>query len=173
MDMGHLSTKSMLARAVILVALVVVESLWLEGSELARSMLDGAQLMIARSAGLALDLAGFENTVKGNEIQLPDGAVAVTEECVGLDVSLFLASAMLVQSAPVCQKILGAVASVLAVSSLNWVRVVTLALLVQVHPSLFDAVHYYVWPAAIIIVAVAILLLWMRTLPGGAEVDTA
>ena len=54
MDMGHLSTKSMLARAVILVALVVVESLWLEGSELARSMLDGAQLMIARSAGLAL-----------------------------------------------------------------------------------------------------------------------
>ena len=98
--MSRLSKKSTLARAVLLVTLVVVESLWLEDSERVRSTLEGAQLMVARSAGLVLSHAGFENTVDGINIQLANGAVAVTEECIGLDVSLFLASAMFVQSAP-------------------------------------------------------------------------
>ena len=167
--MSRLSTKSLLARAVLLVTLVVVESLWLEDSELARSTQEGAQLMIARSAGLVLSLAGFENTVDGIKIQLANGAVAVTEGCVGLDVSLFLASAMFVQPTPLRRKLLGAVASLLAVTGLNWIRVITLALLVQGNRTAFDVAHSYVWPAVIILSCVAILLLWMRTPPGDTE----
>ena len=169
--MSRLSKKSMLARAVLLVTLVVVESLWLEDGERVRSTLEGAQLMVARSAGLVLSLAGFENTVDGINIQLANGTVAVTEECIGLDVSLFLASAMFVQPAPLRRKLLGAVASLLAVTGLNWIRVITLALLLWEDRTVFDVTHLYVWPAVIILACVAILLLWMRTIPGDAEAN--
>ena len=121
-----------------------------------------------------MGLLGFENAVDGNRIALSGGSVRVTEECVGFDVSLFVASAMWVYPAPWRRKLLGTAAAFGTVTGLNWLRVVTLSLLVQGSRAAFDVSHTYVWPGAIIVACVAVFLLWIRALPragaaGGAD----
>jgi len=169
--MNRLSTRWMLARAAALVALVVAQSIFLQESELARALLSSAQELAARAAGAVLRLGGLENSVDGIRIVLARGAVDVTDDCVGLDISLFLASAMLVHPAPLRSKLAGFVAAFAVVMTLNWMRVVTLAALAGSGAPAFEVAHVYLWPSVIIVSCVATFLLWARSLP--AAVPTA
>ena len=99
-------------------------------------------------------------------------AVDIVNGCTGLDVAVFLASAILVFPAPWRSRLRGAALASVVVFFVNFLRVVTLCVLNEKSESAFDVVHVYVWPAFISLVCLATLLVWIRSVtPAPAQGD--
>jgi exosortase/archaeosortase family protein len=89
-------------------------------------------------------------------------SVVVTMECSGADVMALAAGVIMAYPASWRRRV-GGVALVLpALLLLNIVRVGTLSR-VAASPSLFNALHLYVWPALLMTASVALVVGWMRS----------
>jgi exosortase/archaeosortase family protein len=162
--MDRPSAFSMVTRALALVALVVAESLWLQSSGWGRGLVAALQGIYAETASAFLGLVGLDARLDGIVIRTGGAPVEVTDDCVGLDVGLFLGSAMLVYPAPLRRKVVGCGAALGVVMVLNWMRVVMLTLLAQGAPAVFEVTHVYVWPGLLIAVCVGVFVAWLRGL---------
>lgn len=128
-----------------------------------RVLLAPARLGIAWAAGAVLSLV-FENVrVIGERVFVGLSAVEVVNSCTGVDVGIFLGSAMLVYPAPWRTRALGVAAAFALVLALNFVRVLTLCVLNATSPPAFEIVHVYVWPALIAAFSLGTLLFWIQT----------
>ncbi|HTO51980.1 MAG TPA: exosortase H [Myxococcota bacterium] len=109
-------------------------------------------------------LAPFREGVyaDGERVFVGGAAVEIVNGCTGVDVAIFLSSAMLVFPAPWRARLFGVAAAFAIVLVTNFARVLTLCVLNASSPAAFELVHVYVWPASISLVCLATLLGWIR-----------
>ena len=152
-------------RSAVYVALVVALSNLLLLDVVDRILLEPVRIGIASAAGHVLALA-FENVrVVGQRVFVGGSAVEIVNSCTGIDVGVFLASAMLVFPAPWRARAQGVLAAFAIVFAVNFLRVLTLCWLNSSSPPTFELVHVYVWPAFISGVCLATLLVWIQLVP--------
>jgi exosortase/archaeosortase family protein len=151
-----------LLRAAVYGAAAVAISNALLVDELDRVLLGPLRQAIARAAAAVLSLLGTPATANADAVQLQRGAVQIVDACTGLDLSLLLAAAMLLFPAGWRARLAGITAAFAVLMPLNFFRVLSLAYWVEASPAWFEISHAYVWPALVLIAALATLLGWMQ-----------
>lgn len=149
-------------RSVVYVLLVVGLSNLLLLPAVDRALLAKLRLWIASGAGTVLERVLSDVRVVGERVFVGPSAVEIVNSCTGLDVGIFLASAMLVFPAPWRSKLAGVLAAFAVVSLVNFLRVLTLCWLNARSHGAFELVHVYVWPAFISATCLATLLVWIQ-----------
>ena len=156
-------------RSVLYVVLVVGLSNLLLVEAIDRDLLGHVREGVASLAAGLLSLFRDDVRAAGQTVFLGGSAVEIVNGCTGVDVAIFLASAMLVYPASWPAKLRGVALAFAVILATNFVRVLTLCLLNASSPRAFELVHVYVWPAFISLVCLATLLLWIRSAaPGDA-----
>ena len=92
--------------------------------------------------------------------------VRIERGCNGLEAVIILFSAVFAFPAPWKNKFIGFVAGFFAIQLLNLVRIISLFYLGQWNYTAFEWFHLYLWQALIILDALVVWLIWLRTLPG-------
>lgn len=97
--------------------------------------------------------------------------VRIERGCNGLEAVIILFSAIFAFSAPLRSKLIGFVIGFFAIQLLNLVRIISLYYLGQWNYTAFEWFHLYLWQALIILDALVVWLIWLRTLPGNGIAD--
>lgn len=119
---------------------------------------------IAEAASFVISSLGFKARTLGTHVFLSRSSVEIVNSCTGVDVSIFLATAMLVFPASWKAKLWGVLLGVFVVVALNFLRVLTLCFFIDSDIELFELTHYYIWPGFIILACLATLLVWIQSL---------
>jgi len=91
--------------------------------------------------------------------------VRIERGCNGVEAMIILFAAIFAFPAPLKNKFIGFVAGFFAIQILNLVRIVSLFYLGQWNEVAFEWFHLYLWQALIILDALVVWLIWLRTLP--------
>lgn len=150
-------------RAALYVALVVGLSNLLLVEAIDRDLLGHVRSGIAALAAGLLSVFRGDVRAVAQTVFVGTGAVEIVNGCTGVDVAIFLASAMLVYPAAWAAKLRGVALAFAVMLGTNFLRVVTLCVLNASAPRAFELVHVYVWPAVISLVCLATLLGWIRS----------
>ena len=116
---------------------------------------------------LLLPFAQLQERVADQLTGVQTDAVYVDASCSGGDAMALCLGAVLAFPAPWSARLRGAGIGLLVIMAFNTVRIGNLSL-VAAYPSLLDILHIYVWPAILIVVAVAYVYAWMRRQMGPA-----
>ncbi len=92
--------------------------------------------------------------------------VRIERGCNGLEAVIILFAAIFAFPAPFKNKMIGFVIGFFAIQLLNLVRIISLYYLGQWNYTAFEWFHLYLWQALIILDALVVWLIWLRTLPG-------
>ncbi len=95
--------------------------------------------------------------------------VTIVAGCNGVEATLMLVAAMLAWPGSFRHKALGIVAGVAAIQGLNLVRVVSLYFLGRWNLAVFEFAHLYAWQLLIMLDALVVWLVWLRTAPAPRE----
>jgi len=109
-----------------------------------------------------------ENVIAtGNVIRdkLSGFGVRIERGCNGVEAIIILFSAIFAFPSPFRSKLIGIVAGFFAIQLLNLVRIISLFYLGQWNYTAFEWFHLYLWQALIILDALVVWLIWLRTLP--------
>jgi exosortase H (IPTLxxWG-CTERM-specific) len=103
-------------------------------------------------------------TASGNVLRSAANGFAVSIEagCNGVEATLVLVAAMLSFPAPWRKKLAGLAIGIVAVQSLNIVRVISLFYLGQWNYRVFEWAHLYVWQALIMLDVLIVWVVWVR-----------
>ena len=96
-------------------------------------------------------------------------AVSIEPGCNGVEAMIILFAAIFAFPAPLKSKIIGFVIGFFAIQGLNLVRIISLFYLGQWNMTWFNWFHLYLWQALIILDALVVWLIWLRTLPPPAR----
>jgi exosortase H (IPTLxxWG-CTERM-specific) len=91
--------------------------------------------------------------------------VRIERGCNGVEAVIILFAAIFAFPAPIKHKLVGFVIGFFAIQGLNLVRIVSLFYLGQWNQVAFEWFHLYLWQALIILDALVVWLIWLRTLP--------
>ncbi len=91
--------------------------------------------------------------------------VRIERGCNGVEAVIILFAAIFSFPAPIKHKLIGFVIGFFAIQALNLVRIVSLFYLGQWNQVAFEWFHLYLWQALIILDALVVWLVWLRTLP--------
>ena len=159
-------------RALVYLALVVGLSNLLLVPAIDQTLLARVRSAVAYLTAALLSVFRGDVHAVAERVFVGGSAVDIVNGCTGLDVAVFLASAILVFPAPWRDRLRGAALASVVVFFVNFLRVVTLCVLNESSESAFDVVHVYVWPAFISLVCLATLLVWIRSVtPEPARAD--
>ncbi len=119
---------------------------------------------LARATAATVKMCGYDVRVSGRDLRTPKGdfAVTITSGCDAAEPTLLLCVAMLLFPLPWVRRLLGAAAAVLLIAVINFVRIVSLWIVGVNWNGAFDVVHFSVWPFALICMAMATFMLWLR-----------
>lgn len=92
-------------------------------------------------------------------------AVEIQPGCNGVEALIILFAAMFAFPAPLKHKLIGFGFGFIAIQALNLVRIISLFYLGQWNMTWFEWFHLYLWQALIILDALVVWLIWLRTLP--------
>lgn len=120
--------------------------------------------VVARAAGLVLNVMAEGVTVAGTEIRSPGFAVDVENGCNGLETALLLAAAVLAFPASWKSRAIGLLVGFFGIQAINLVRVVSLFWIGRHRPALFSAAHTVVWQSVVVLAGVALFLVWAARL---------
>jgi len=113
---------------------------------------------------------GFDDNVVATGNVLRDKVsgfgVRIERGCNGLEAVIILFSAIFAFPAPLKNKFIGFAIGFFAIQLLNLVRIISLYYLGQWNYTAFEWFHLYLWQALIILDALVVWLIWLRTLPG-------
>ncbi len=118
--------------------------------------------IVARASGWVLSLLGEEITVTGCDLSSPRFAVTIYNGCNGLITSLILLSGILAFPAPRRAKLVGALAGLSIIQTVNLMRIVSLYYIGAYLPELFNASHIVVWQSLVILTGVVLWIVWAR-----------
>ena len=121
--------------------------------------------VIASVSGAILRVIGEPITVNGTTISGGGFAVNIENGCNGIEAALLFVSAVLAFPAPWRSRLLGAVAGLLAIQVVNFVRVVSLFWIGRHHPALFQSSHTVIWQSAVVLFGVVLFFLWAARQP--------
>ena len=116
---------------------------------------------------LLLPFAQLQERVADQLTGVQTDAVYVDASCSGGDAMALCLGAVLAFPATWSARLRGAGIGLLVIAAFNIVRIGNLSL-VATHPTLLDLLHIYIWPAILILVAVAYVYAWMRRQMGPA-----
>ena len=116
---------------------------------------------------LLVPFAQLQERVADQLTGAPTDAVYVDASCSGGDAMALCLGAVLAFPATWSARLRGAGIGLLVIAAFNIVRIGNLSL-VAAHPTLLDLLHIYIWPAILIVVAVAYVYAWMRRQMGPA-----
>jgi len=91
--------------------------------------------------------------------------VRIERGCNGVEAVIILFAAIFSFPAPIKHKFVGFVIGFFAIQLLNLVRIVSLFYMGQWNQVAFEWFHLYLWQALIIMDALVVWLVWLRTLP--------
>lgn len=91
--------------------------------------------------------------------------VRIERGCNGVEALIILFAAIFAFPAPLKNKLIGFTIGFFAIQGLNLVRIVSLFYLGQWNEVAFEWFHLYLWQALIILDALVVWLVWLRTLP--------
>jgi exosortase H (IPTLxxWG-CTERM-specific) len=91
--------------------------------------------------------------------------VRIERGCNGVEALIILFAALFAFPAPLKNKIVGFAIGFVAIQGLNLVRIISLFYLGQWNQVAFEWFHLYLWQALIILDALVVWLVWLRTLP--------
>ena len=91
--------------------------------------------------------------------------VRIERGCNGVEALIILFAAIFSFPAPFKNKIIGFVIGFFAIQVLNLIRIISLFYLGQWNQVAFEWFHLYLWQALIILDALVVWLIWLRTLP--------
>jgi exosortase H (IPTLxxWG-CTERM-specific) len=115
----------------------------------------------------------FDSNVISQGILLQDRktgfAVSIESGCNGIEAALVLIAAILAYPAPWIHKLIGLIAGLLAIQALNLVRIISLFYLGQWNQQAFEWAHLYVWQGLIMLDALIVFLIWLKTIPVSAN----
>jgi len=92
-------------------------------------------------------------------------AVSIEPGCNGVEALIILFAAIFAFPAPLKNKLIGFAIGFIAIQALNLVRIISLFYLGQWNMTWFNWFHLYLWQALIILDALVVWLIWLRTLP--------
>ncbi|MEJ2383366.1 MAG: exosortase H [Xanthomonadales bacterium] len=96
--------------------------------------------------------------------------VRIERGCNGVEALIILFAAIFAFPAPLKNKLIGFAIGFVAIQGLNLVRIISLFYLGQWNQVAFEWFHLYLWQALIILDALVVWLIWLRTLPrAGAQ----
>jgi exosortase H (IPTLxxWG-CTERM-specific) len=104
---------------------------------------------------------------QGKTLYDPKSGFGITIEagCNGVEAMLVLLAGILAYPAPWRSRLIGLAVGAVAIQALNLVRIVSLFYLGQWNYAWFEWAHLYVWQALIMLDALVVWLLWMRSVP--------
>ena len=123
--------------------------------------------IVARTAAGAATILSPAVVPKGTTLSSQRNGVGVTilAGCNGLEAIIVLVAAILAYPAPWKNRWIGLAAGSAAIAVLNFVRIISLFYLGQWNTAAFEWAHLYVWQALIMLDALVVWLVWLRTLP--------
>ncbi len=126
--------------------------------------------MIAHISAWLVQL--FDSDVISKGILLQDRktgfAVSIESGCNGIEAALVLIAAILAYPAPWKHKLIGLIVGLLAIQILNLIRIISLFYLGQWNQQAFEWAHLYVWQGLIMLDALIVFLVWLKTIPVGS-----
>ncbi len=108
------------------------------------------------------DVIAFERTIQSRSTGF---AIVVERGCNGVEALIILFAAIFAFPAPWKNKLQGFAIGFFAIQLLNLVRIISLFYLGQWNETAFKWFHLYLWQALIILDALVVWLIWLRTLP--------
>ena len=108
------------------------------------------------------NVEAFRNVIRNSTTGF---GVRIERGCNGVEALIILFAAIFAFPAPLKNKLLGFVIGFFAIQLLNLVRIVSLFYLGQWNQVAFEWFHLYLWQALIILDALVVWLVWLRTLP--------
>ncbi|MCB1874723.1 MAG: exosortase H [Chromatiales bacterium] len=91
--------------------------------------------------------------------------ISIEAGCNGVEAMIVLIAAVLAYPAPWRSRVIGLVAGFFAIQLLNLVRIISLFYIGQWDKEIFEWAHLYAWQALIMLDALIVFLLWLRSLP--------
>ena len=124
------------------------------------------EALVRISAGLITQLDSHV-AVFGKILQSTRNGFAISIEagCNGIEAAIILIAAMLAFPAPWKHRLIGILVGLIAVQTLNVVRVISLFYLGQWSVKAFEWAHLYLWQALIMLDVLIVWLIWIRALP--------
>jgi archaeosortase B (VPXXXP-CTERM-specific) len=109
-------------------------------------------------------LSWFNATVWINQttINVEQFTANIVPACTGLFTITIFIAAVLAYPCSLRQKAMGVFFGVLAILTLNWIRIVSLLLIGAYWPNAFDFAHLVVWQSVAIVFAVVAWLFWVQ-----------
>lgn len=129
--------------------------------------------VLAWLAAHGIGLFGGDAVAQGKVLAASQGSFAVSIErvCNGVEAVIILVAAIMAFPAPWKNKFLGVVVGTLAIQALNLLRIISLFYLGQWDRHWFEWFHLYLWQALIVLDALFVFLLWLRSLPAPTRPD--
>ena len=131
--------------------------------------------LVADISSTAIHALDGTARAQGNMVYSPRTGfvMVIMAGCNGVEAMLVLLAAILAWPAPWRLKLAGLAVGVVAIQALNLVRVVSLFYLGQWNHEWFEWAHLYAWQALIMLDALVVWMLWIRTLPPGETAPAA
>jgi exosortase H (IPTLxxWG-CTERM-specific) len=123
--------------------------------------------LVAKTSSAVIRAFDGEARAQGNMVYSTRTGFAMTimAGCNGVEAMLVLLAGILAFPAPWKWKLVGLGVGVVAIQALNLVRIVSLFYLGQWDMKWFEWAHLYAWQALIMLDAMVVWLLWMRSIP--------
>jgi exosortase H (IPTLxxWG-CTERM-specific) len=123
--------------------------------------------LVASTATSAMKTFDPAVVASGSTITQPSNGFAVTilAGCNGIEAMIILGAALLAYPAPLRHKLAGLAAGIVAIQALNLARIVSLFYIGQWNRDVFEWAHLYAWQVLIMLDALVVWLLWLKTLP--------
>jgi exosortase H (IPTLxxWG-CTERM-specific) len=158
-------------RFAILFAVIVVALFAAELTPLGQSLVvEPWTALIAKTASSAMRTFDPGVMAMGPTIvQAANGfAVTILAGCNGMEAMIVLAAALLAYPAPLKHKLIGLAVGIVAIQALNLVRIASLFYIGQWNREVFEWAHLYAWQVLIMLDALIVWLLWLKTLPASS-----
>jgi exosortase H (IPTLxxWG-CTERM-specific) len=129
--------------------------------------------MLAKISGVMIEWTGRDIVTTGVIIRdvSTQFAVEIAAGCNGVEAMILLTAAILAFPAPWRYRLWGILIGFAAIQGLNLVRIVSLFFLGMWNETAFEWAHLYIWQALIMLDALIVLLLWIRSLPRPVKTD--
>lgn len=117
---------------------------------------------IAEVSGWLLNVVGYGTTVVGTSITSPRFSVGVVRGCDALLPTAAFVAAVVASPVPWAAKLPGIVLGTVALLTINLVRIVSLFAIGVHFPSVFHLIHFEVWQAVFIVLAIVQWAIWVQ-----------
>ena len=136
---------------------------------LGSAWVDSVATWTAAWSSKALNVLGSSTTTDGTILSSDSFAVNIVAECTAVGPLVLFVGAVIAYPSPAREKGLGIVMGLLALTSLNLVRIMTLFWIGSAYPKYLDVAHLIVWQTAIILFAIVLWLFWVERIVGARD----